>query len=56
MFKSKTVFVIGAGASKEAGLPTGEELKKSISTLFNVFSKGISADSIPDLPPSGLCS
>jgi hypothetical protein len=35
MFKSKTVFVIGAGASKEAGLPTGEELKKSISALLN---------------------
>ena len=26
-----TVFVVGAGASKEAKLPTGDELKKEIS-------------------------
>src|SRR5947209_3367094 len=30
MFYSNTVFVLGAGASKEAGLPTGAELKSQI--------------------------
>lgn len=32
----KTVFVIGAGASKEANLPTGFELKENISALLNI--------------------
>jgi hypothetical protein len=32
----KTVFVIGAGASQEAGLPTGEQLKNHISRLLSV--------------------
>lgn len=32
----KTVFVIGAGASKEANLPTGFELKEKISALLNI--------------------
>lgn len=31
-----TVFVIGAGASKEAGLPTGYELKNNISQLLDI--------------------
>jgi hypothetical protein len=31
-----TVFVIGAGASKEANLPTGDELKGKISTLLDI--------------------
>lgn len=31
----KTVFVIGAGASKEVGLPIGSELKKSIANFLN---------------------
>lgn len=31
-----TVFIIGAGASKEAGLPTGNELKEKISKLLNI--------------------
>src|SRR5687767_9871911 len=30
MLPSKTVFVVGAGASKEVGLPIGSELKKTI--------------------------
>jgi hypothetical protein len=30
-----TVFVIGAGASSEVGLPTGEGLKEEISSLLN---------------------
>lgn len=33
MFKSGTVVVLGAGASFEVGLPTGHELKDSISAL-----------------------
>jgi hypothetical protein len=36
-----TVFVIGAGASKEANLPTGYELKSKISKLLDIrFSHG----------------
>ncbi len=39
----KTVFVVGAGASKEANLPTGYELKETISRLldirFNAFQQ-----------------
>ncbi len=30
MFKSKTLFIVGAGASAEAGLPIGRELKVKI--------------------------
>lgn len=36
MLKSKTVFVIGAGASAEAGLPIGEELTKQIAELVDI--------------------
>jgi hypothetical protein len=35
MFKSKTVFVVGAGASCELGFPTGETLKKTIADKLN---------------------
>ena len=35
-----TVFVIGAGASKEANLPTGNELKSKIATLLGMVQKG----------------
>lgn len=34
---NKTIFVIGAGASYEAGLPTGNELKTSISSLLDIY-------------------
>lgn len=34
--KNNTVFIIGAGASKEANLSTGEELKDKISTLLDI--------------------
>jgi hypothetical protein len=34
MFHQKTTFVIGAGASKEAGLPVGEELAETIASLM----------------------
>ena len=36
MFKKKTVFVVGAGASKELGLPVGDELKKHISKAIDI--------------------
>lgn len=32
----KTVFIIGAGASKEAGLPVGSELKESIAKALDI--------------------
>jgi hypothetical protein len=35
-YMKKTVFVIGAGASKEINLPTGKELKDKISNLLNI--------------------
>ena len=44
---NKTVFVIGAGASEEANLPTGNELKMQISNLLNFhieFNKLLSGD------------
>lgn len=41
MFDSKTLFVVGAGASKEAGLPTGNELKASIASKIDIqFESG----------------
>jgi len=36
MFRSKTVFVLGAGASNEAGLPLGSELKKIIARKLDL--------------------
>ncbi|OGF21630.1 hypothetical protein A2316_01010 [Candidatus Falkowbacteria bacterium RIFOXYB2_FULL_38_15] len=36
---SSIVFIIGAGASKEANLPTGQELKKKISSLLDIRFK-----------------
>ncbi|MCD2324756.1 hypothetical protein LQ953_12095 [Sphingomonas sp. IC-56] len=36
MFKSKTVFVVGAGASCEAGLPSGEALKTNIARVMDI--------------------
>jgi hypothetical protein len=36
MFKQKTLFVLGAGASAEAGLPVGANLAKQISRLLRV--------------------
>lgn len=35
MFHKKTVFIVGAGASKEAGLPTGPELAEKIANFLN---------------------
>jgi hypothetical protein len=39
MFKSKTVFIVGAGASQEAGLPTGAQLKDAIAKKLNITYK-----------------
>lgn len=36
MFKSKTVIVVGAGASFEVGMPVGDELKSEIASLVNI--------------------
>ena len=36
MLRSKTLFIVGAGASNEAGLPTGVELKSQIASLLNM--------------------
>lgn len=38
MFKSNTVFIVGAGASKEAGLPVGNELTLKIADLVNIYA------------------
>ncbi len=36
MFRSKTVFILGAGASAEVGLPVGAKLLKQICDLINI--------------------
>ncbi len=41
MFKRKTVFIVGAGGSKELGLPTGDELKLGIGAKVDLrFENG----------------
>jgi hypothetical protein len=41
VFKSKTLFIVGAGASQEAGLPTGTQLKTAIAERLGFeFSAG----------------
>ena len=43
MFSKKTVFIVGAGGSKELGLPVGDELKDAIAAKLNfAFQDGIS--------------
>lgn len=37
MFKKKTVFIIGAGASAELGLPVGQKLKSIIGKKTNIY-------------------
>jgi hypothetical protein len=36
VFKSKTLFIVGAGASQEAGLPTGATLKQNIAERLDI--------------------
>jgi hypothetical protein len=46
MFQKKTLIVVGAGASKEVGLPTGAELKEKIASLLDItFEHGYSQKS-----------
>lgn len=46
MLKSKTVFILGAGASYEVGFPLGSDLKKTISNKLNfVFNVEVSLNS-----------
>ena len=40
MFKRKTLFVLGAGASAEVGLPVGVTLAKTIADLLDVRRGG----------------
>ena len=41
VLQSKTLFVVGAGASNEAGLPTGNELKATIAESLAIkFDNG----------------
>jgi hypothetical protein len=41
MFKRKTLFIIGAGASAEVDLPVGAELAKAISRMLDVHPAGV---------------
>ena len=50
MFKSKTLFIVGAGASQEAGLPTGAELKQNIAQRLDIRYDPFSS---PHSPKSG---
>lgn len=46
MFNRKTLFVVGAGGSKELGLPIGDELKGKIAERVNIsFSDGYNRSS-----------
>jgi hypothetical protein len=46
MFQSRTVFVVGAGASAEFGLPLGSQLKKAIADSLNIrYADGYSITS-----------
>ncbi|MEQ9150748.1 MAG: SIR2 family protein [Parvibaculum sp.] len=46
MFKSKTLFVVGAGASKEVGLPIGKDLKSIIASKLDIrFRDGYTQNS-----------
>lgn len=46
MFKSKTVFIVGAGASCEAGLPSGDTLKERIAELLDIRFNDWGSDQI----------
>ena len=50
MFKSKTLFIVGAGASQAAGLPTGAELKQNIAQRLDIRYDPFSS---PHSPKSG---
>ncbi|MGO4569610.1 SIR2 family protein [Rhizobium sp. 2YAF20] len=46
MFKHKTVFVVGAGGSKEVSLPTGDELRKIIIEKMKIGPSGFTDGNI----------
>ncbi|MFL5011593.1 SIR2 family protein [Rhizobium sp.] len=46
MFKRKTVFIVGAGGSKEIGLPTGNELRAKIANALTSSSNGFNRNEI----------
>jgi hypothetical protein len=46
MFEKKTTIIIGAGASKEVGLPVGRELKEKIASILDIqLNSGIRQES-----------
>src|SRR6266446_5768785 len=50
MFKSKTLFIVGAGASQEAGLPTGTQVKAAIAEKLGFeLSSGSWVGGDPDI-------
>jgi hypothetical protein len=55
MFKSKIVFVVGAGASNEALLPTSKELVGKIAEKLNIkYEHGYKPISGSDLIPDAI--
>ncbi len=46
MFEPNTVFVVGAGASKEVKLPTGAELAEEVSNLLNYADNSAASNKI----------
>jgi hypothetical protein len=46
LFKRKTVFVVGAGGSKEVGFPTGDELRKTIIEKMTIVPSGFADGTI----------
>jgi hypothetical protein len=50
MFTKRTLFIIGAGASQEVGLPVGSALATTIAKMFSYKS---TSDALPKaMPPS----
>jgi hypothetical protein len=49
LFRAKTIFVLGAGASFEVGLPVGKGLLENIVKLINIryqYSRMVSGDHV----------
>src|SRR5258707_10670754 len=50
MFKSKTLFIVGAGASQEADLPTGVQLRDTIAKKLDLtFNPASPSKGDPDI-------
>lgn len=55
MFDKKTVIIVGAGASKEFGLPTAYELKTKMATMLDIkFAGGARLDAGDNLVASAF--